>query len=90
MAPPPAAAHQHMTVADHRAAQPEGPWHGYDASYRIMTATGTPHQGHNSTWNIGNTAKPLVNIESRTPWESTSLGCVRPHTVGLQPSSKFP
>src|SRR4051794_16391312 len=49
MAPPPAAAHLHVTVADHPASQPGGPWHRYDASYRIMTVTGMQHQGHEPT-----------------------------------------
>ena len=52
-------------------------------THRIMTVTGTQHKGHEPTWNIGNTANPIVKIKSHTPWELTSLGCVRPNAVGL-------
>jgi hypothetical protein len=34
---------------------------------RIITVTGTPHKGHEPTWNIGNTANPLMNVKSRMP-----------------------
>jgi hypothetical protein len=51
------------------------------AMHHIMTVTGTLHQGHEPTWNIGNTVNPLVNIKSHTPWELASPGCVRPHAV---------